>query len=75
MTEPPPSLGDAARSGLRRAGFHLMKAGYEVLTGVGAFLEEIARTRPPAPGAGPHHIPVEPEPVQRIPLDDDDPTG
>jgi len=35
-------LQDALRAGLRRAGAHWMRAGYEVLAGVGAFLEEIA---------------------------------
>lgn len=71
MTDVPPSLSDAARAGLRRAGFHLLKAGYEVLTGVGAFLEEVARTRPAPPGAGPSRIPVEGEGPQRIPVEDE----
>ncbi len=55
-------LRDAARTGARRAGYHLIRAGWEVLAGVGAFLEEVRKvvredegdTRP-----GPQHIPVE----------------
>ncbi len=35
-------LNDAVRSGLRRAGLHWMRAGYEVLAGIGAFLDELA---------------------------------
>lgn len=35
-------LQNALRAGLRRAGTHWMRAGYEVLAGVGAFLEEIS---------------------------------
>jgi len=35
-------LNDAVRAGLRRAGLHWMRAGYEILAGVGAFLDEIA---------------------------------
>lgn len=40
--EPPNELQDALRAGLRRVGMHWMRAGYEVLAGVAAFLEEIA---------------------------------
>ncbi len=35
---------DALRIGLRRAGLHWLRAGYEVVAGVGAFLDEVART-------------------------------
>lgn len=32
---------DALKQGLRRAGMHWVRAGYEVLAGVGALLEEL----------------------------------
>ena len=35
----------AIRLGLRRAGLHWIRAGYEVVAGLGAFLDEIAQTR------------------------------
>ncbi len=35
-------LNEAVRAGLRRAGLHWMRAGYEVLAGIGAFLDELA---------------------------------
>ncbi len=44
--EPPadgPDLRAAARAGMRRAGYHMIKAGWEVLAGVGAFLEELRK--------------------------------
>ena len=37
--------GDAVRLGLRRAVFHWLRASYEVLAGVGAFLDEVAGVR------------------------------
>ena len=35
----------AFRMGLRRAGLHWIRASYEVIAGVGAFLDEVARVR------------------------------
>lgn len=35
-------LNEAVRAGLRRAGLHWMRAGYELLAGIGAFLDELA---------------------------------
>ena len=35
-------LNDAIKAGFRRASLHWMRAGYEVLAGLGAFLDEIA---------------------------------
>ncbi|MDJ0924775.1 MAG: hypothetical protein QNJ77_09440 [Acidimicrobiia bacterium] len=37
--------GDAMRLGMRRAMLHWLRASYEVLAGVGAFLDEIASVR------------------------------
>lgn len=36
---------DALRMGFRRAGIHWLRASYEVVAGVGAFLDEVARAR------------------------------
>ena len=36
---------DALRLGLRRAGLHWVRASYEVIAGVGAFLDEVAKAR------------------------------
>jgi len=36
-------MSEALRSGLRQAGYHVMKAGYELLAGVSAFLEAVGR--------------------------------
>ena len=36
---------DAIRMGLRRAGLHWIRASYEVVAGMGAFLDEIAQAR------------------------------
>ena len=36
-----PEMSDALRSGLRQAGYHVLKAGYELLAGVSAFLEAV----------------------------------
>ena len=35
----------AVTTGARRAGFHLLRAGYEVVAGAGAFLDEVVRAR------------------------------
>ena len=35
-------LNEALKRGLRRAGMHWMRAGYEVLAGIGALLDELA---------------------------------
>ncbi len=70
MTDDQPdgnSMRDAARTGLRRAGFHLLKAGWEVLSGVEAFLDEMGKARAAAGDedsvtdgeTGPTRIPVE----------------
>ena len=37
--------GEAFRLGLRRAGLHWIRASYEVVAGVGAFLDELASVR------------------------------
>lgn len=36
---------DAFRLGLRRAGLHWVRASYEMIAGVGAFLDEVAKAR------------------------------
>jgi len=36
---------EALRLGLRRAGLHWIRAGYEVIAGVGALLDEVNRAR------------------------------
>lgn len=33
------------RVGLQRAGLHMLRAGYEVVAGVAAFLDEVVRVR------------------------------
>ena len=38
---------DALRLGLQRAGLHWLRAGYEVLAGVGALLDELVRAARP----------------------------
>jgi hypothetical protein len=35
----------AVTTGARRAGFHFLRAGYEVVAGAGAFLDEVIRAR------------------------------
>ena len=40
---------DALRLGFRRAGLHWVRASYEVLAGVGAFLDEVAKARSDEP--------------------------
>ncbi len=55
-------LADAARAGARRAGYHLLRAGWEVLAGVGAFVEELRKVGGDDErdaGDRPEHIPVE----------------
>lgn len=34
-------ISEALRAGLRQAGYHVMRAGYELLAGVSAFLEAV----------------------------------
>lgn len=53
--------GEAARRGLHRAGVHLVKAAIEVVTAIGAFLEEIQQgeTDEDGEGSGPTRIDVE----------------
>lgn len=36
---------DALRMGIRRAGLHWIRASYEVIAGIGAFLDEVASAR------------------------------
>jgi hypothetical protein len=36
---------EAIKLGLQRAGFHWLRAGYEIVAGVGAFLDEVVRVR------------------------------
>jgi hypothetical protein len=36
---------DAIRLGLRRAGLHWIRASYEMVAGLGAFLDEVAQVR------------------------------
>lgn len=38
-------LRKAVVTGARRAGLHLLRAGYEVVAGAGAFLDEVVRAR------------------------------
>lgn len=42
---------EALRLGLRRAGLHWIRAGYEVVAGVGALLDEVNRARREAEAA------------------------
>lgn len=45
---------DALRTGLRRAALHWLRAGYEVVAGVGALLDEVVDARKkPADGEEP----------------------
>ncbi len=43
---------DAIRMGIRRAGFHWLRASYEVVAGVGALLSEITQVRKSDSGNG-----------------------
>lgn len=36
-----PEMSDAFRAGIRQAGYHVLRAGYELLAGVSAFLEAV----------------------------------
>ena len=60
-----PDFSAAAKAGARRAGIHMVKAGYEVLAGVSAFLEELRKA------AGDEVDADESDRPQRIPLDDE----
>lgn len=60
--------GDAFRLGLRRAGLHWVRASYEVVAGVGAFLDELASVRRDDP-ADDDDQPDEDEGPVRIELD------
>lgn len=53
-----PEMSDAFRAGMRQAGYHVLRAGYELLAGVSAFLEAVG-------GAGSEDTPDGPAP-QRI---------
>ncbi len=53
-----PEMSDAFRAGMREAGYHVLRAGYELLAGVSAFLEAVG-------GAGQDGTPEGPAP-QRI---------
>ncbi|MBT8196900.1 MAG: hypothetical protein HKN01_08475 [Acidimicrobiia bacterium] len=63
MERDPGELGDAVRVGLRRAGLHMIKAGYEVVAGVGALIDELVKVRrgdePESETGGPTRIEVE----------------
>jgi len=37
-------MNEALRTGLRQAGYHVMRAGYELLAGLSAFLEALGRS-------------------------------
>ena len=60
-----PDFAEAARLGARRAGIHMVKAGYEVLAGVSAFLEELRKATGDESeedaATGPHRIPLDDE--------------
>jgi hypothetical protein len=53
-----PEMSDAFRAGMRQAGYHVLRAGYELLAGVSAFLEAVG-------GAGEEDAPEGPT-TQRI---------
>ena len=57
---------EAFKMGLQRAGLHWLRAGYEVLAGVGALLDELVKVSRPEPEEGldedlvdPTHIDLE----------------
>lgn len=57
-----PEMSDALRTGLRQAGYHVLKAGYELLAGVSAFLEAVGGAGGDGeedPAARPQRIEVE----------------
>jgi hypothetical protein len=39
------SMRRAVGTGFRRAGYHMLKAGFEVVSGVGAVLDEVVKAR------------------------------
>jgi hypothetical protein len=39
------SMRRAVGTGFRRAGYHLLKAGFEVVSGVGAMVDEVVKAR------------------------------
>ena len=53
-----PEMSDAFRAGMRQAGYHVLRAGYELLAGISAFLEAVG-------GAGQEDAPEGPV-TQRI---------
>ncbi len=63
MARRPRPLRRAVTVGARRAGLHLLRAGYEVVAGAGAFLDEVVRarkrTQAAEPDAAPTRISVE----------------
>jgi hypothetical protein len=56
------------RTGAKRAALHMVRAGYEVVAGVGAFLEEVVRARSGEGSAGDEAGDALTRPT-RIPLD------
>jgi hypothetical protein len=54
-------MSDAFRAGIREAGYHVLRAGYELLAGVSAFLEAVggAGQEDPPEGPAPQRIEVE----------------
>ena len=48
-----PGMRDAVTLGLRRAGLHWIRAGYEMAAGLGAFLDEVVRVRRDQPSDQP----------------------
>lgn len=64
MDDDQPPIGQAAAEGLRRASAHFARAGFELLRGAAAFLEELGRAVRGADdeeeaSAGAERIPVE----------------
>jgi len=56
-----PELTEAVRVGLRRAGYHVMRAGSELLAGISAFLEAVggSSSEDEDEGSGSQRIEVE----------------
>ena len=56
-----PETSDAFRAGMRQAGYHVLRAGYELLAGVSAFLDAVggAGGEEPSDEPGPQWIEVE----------------
>lgn len=64
MARRPRPMRRAVATGARRAGLHLLRAGYEVVAGAGAFLDEIVTAKKqggeaPIETAGPTRITVD----------------